>query len=84
MAGPRVEAGAQGRGGLALPLFRAETQAGCFPLLSSPPYSSVPLRELLTSMSSCTEEITPHLSSEQKHMLGFFLFFFYICLFGVF
>lgn len=75
VAGPWVEAGAQGRGGLALPPFRAETRAGCFPLLSSPPYSSVPLCELPTSMSSCTEEITLHLSSEQKNMLGFFLFF---------
>lgn len=75
-SGPREAepvACAKGRGGLVLPPFWAETRAGCFLMLSSPPYSYMPLRELLGSMSSCSEEFTPHLSSKQK---TFFFFFF--------
>lgn len=72
-----VEAGTEGRGGLALPPFSAESQAGCFPLFSSPPYSSMPLRERLASMSSCSKEFVPHLSSKQKPIFFTIFFFFF-------
>lgn len=75
-----VEAGAKGRGGLALPPLRTETWAGCFPLLNSHPYSSTPLHELLASMLSCSEEFTPHLRSKQKkkkRVFSFYNFFFF-------
>jgi len=75
VAGLWAEVGAEGSGGLALPPF----WAGCFPQLSSLPHSSVPLRERLASMSSCSEEFTLHLSSKQKNIFFFSSFYYNFC-----